>query len=122
MIYTHLAAALVSAGLAFTAGWQVRAWKADADKVEQMRADDRTALNRAQRGDASAVAHEGTKARLQRQDAVLVKEIERVVEKPVYRAECVDADGLRIIAAALAGSAADPGEPAPAVPDPGPAD
>lgn len=121
MIYTHLAAALVSAALAFAAGWQVRAWKAGADDAAQVRTDARTALARAERGDGAARGHEGTRAQLQRQDAVLVREIERVVEKPVYRTECIDADGLRIIAAALSG-AADPGQPAPAVPDPKPAD
>lgn len=122
MLYTHVAAVLVSAGLAFSGGWMVRGWKAGADDVAQVRADARTALVRAEKGDRAAVSHEGIKAKLQRQDAVLVREIERVVEKPVYRTECIDADGLRIIAAALAGSAPDPGQPAPAVPDPKPAD
>lgn len=121
MIYTHLAAALLAGLLAFGAGWQVRSWKADSDAVAQVRADASTARKQAANGDAAATRHESTRATLQRQDAVLVREIERVVEKPVYRTECIDADGLRIIAAALSG-AADPGEPAPAVPDPGPAD
>jgi hypothetical protein len=118
MLYTHVAAALVSAGLAFTGGWMVRGWKAGADEVAQMRTDARTALVRAEKVDGAAVAHEGTKAKLQRQDQALDREIERVVEKPVYRNVCLDADGLRVIADALAGTP-DPGEPAPAVPDPG---
>lgn len=121
MIYTHLAAALLAGLLAFGAGWQVRSWKADSDAVAQVRADARTAEHRATTGDAAATAYEAKRATLQRQDAVLVREIERVVEKPVYRTECIDADGLRIIADALSG-AADPGEPAPALRDPGPAD
>lgn len=122
MIYTYAATALVSAGLAFSGGWMVRGWKAGADKVEQMRADDRTAIHRAERGDGAAVAHEATKAGMRRQDQILTREVERVVEKPVYRDVCIDADGLRIIAAALDGADADPGQSAPAVPDPRPPD
>ena len=121
MIYTHLAAALAAGAVAFYGGWQVRAWKSDADELAQQQSDAKAAYRRAERVDSAATGHEATRASLQRQDAVLVKEIERVVEKPVYRFECIDADGLRIIAAALSG-APDSGEPAPAVPDPGPTD
>lgn len=121
MFQLQLLAGAVALALAFGAGWQTRAWKAGADDAAQVRADASTARKQAANGDVAATRHEATRATLQRQDAVLVKEIERVVEKPVYRTECIDADGLRIIAAALSG-AADPGEPAPAVPDTGPAD
>jgi hypothetical protein len=89
--------------------------KAGADKVEQMRADDRTAINRAERGDGAAVAHEATKAGMRRQDQILTREVERVVEKAVYRDVCIDADGLRILAADIASRRA-ASEPTPAVP------
>lgn len=45
-----------------------------------------------------------------------VRIVERLVDRPVYRADCLDDDGLRLANAALAGSAADPGVAAPAVP------
>ena len=34
----------------------------------------------------------------------ITKEVEKIVDRPVYRADCIDADGLRFINDALAGS------------------
>lgn len=45
-----------------------------------------------------------------------VRYVDRLVDRPLYARECLDADGLRIARAALAGQAADPGVAAPAVP------
>lgn len=46
----------------------------------------------------------------------ITKYVDRVVDRPVYRAACIDADGLRGINAALAGKADDLGVAASAVP------
>lgn len=43
------------------------------------------------------------------------REVERIVERPVYLRECIDADGLRILNAAR-GVPATPGEPGASVP------
>lgn len=42
----------------------------------------------------------------------LVREVEKVVERPVYANVCLDADGLRLANSALAGSSAAPRVPA----------
>lgn len=109
-----VAVGLVAAGAGFTGGWQVRAWKAGADRADELQVAARDAFRRAERVDVAATAHETARASLQQQDRVLTREIDRVVEKPVYRAKCLDADGLRILSAAIDG---DPGavEPAPAL-------
>ena len=46
--------------------------------------------------------------------------VERVVDRPVYKSICLDADGLSIANSALTGQAPDPTEPASAVPKPHP--
>lgn len=48
--------------------------------------------------------------------ATITKTVDRVVDRPVYRVECIDDDGLRSINGALAGTAPDPGQPDAAVP------
>lgn len=48
--------------------------------------------------------------------ATITKTVDRLVDRPVYRSECIDDDGLRNINGALAGTAADPGQPDAAVP------
>jgi hypothetical protein len=107
------------AAAGFTAGagaaWHVQAWRwraADADRMELEREARR---GQELRADGAAVRYEATRAGLQQQRQVLTREIERVVEVPLYRDVCLDADGLRVVAAA-AGADPDPGQPAPAVP------
>jgi hypothetical protein len=115
MIYTHAAAALIALAIGSAAGWQVQAWRwraADADRLELEREARR---GQELRADGAAVRHEATRAGLQQQRQVLTREIERVVEVPLYRDVCLDADGLRLVAAA-AGAEPDPGQLAPAVP------
>lgn len=76
----------------------------------------KAAQNRLERIDQAAVGHEADKAQIRTQIKTIVQEVERVIEKPVYRdTVCFDDDGLRLIRAAL-GPAAAAGEPAPAVP------
>ena len=66
--------------------------------------------------DGAAAGHESDKARMGVQIKTIIKEVDRVVEKPVYRdTVCFDDDGLRLIRAAIAPAAA-ASQPAPAVP------
>ena len=112
MIQTHLIAALAAAVIAFGAGWQVRAWKAGAEEATRLQAEQSDAAKRALRTDQAAVKHEATKAAIRQQIQTITQEVERVIEKPVYRNVCLDDDGLRLITEALT----DPGQPAPAMP------
>jgi hypothetical protein len=52
----------------------------------------------------------------------ITQTVDKIVDRPVYRNVCLDADGLRNINAAAAGHAADPGQPDAAVPAAGAAD
>jgi len=51
----------------------------------------------------------------------ITREVDRLVDRPVYRADCFDADGLRLANAALAGQAASTAAAPSAVPAPVPA-
>lgn len=115
MIYTHLAAALVAAAVGAAGAWQVQGWRwraADADRLELEREARRGQQIRA---DGAAVRHETERATIRAQQQIITREIERVVQVPLYRSECVDADGLRLIAQAI-GPAASASQPAAAVP------
>jgi hypothetical protein len=46
----------------------------------------------------------------------ITHEVDHVIDRPVYRSDCLDADGLRLANAALAGQAAPAAVPASAVP------
>ena len=68
--------------------------------------------------DVAAVGHEADKATLRTKFLTITQEVERVVEKPIYRNICFDDDGLRLIAAAT-GRSEGASEPAPALSGPG---
>lgn len=97
-------------------GFQKHRAGAAAAELQQAQAAAITEVfRRAEIAAGASTRYEGRRARLQQHARVITKEIDRVVEKPVYRDVCLDADGLRILSAAIAGAAA-PGQPAAAVP------
>lgn len=106
-----LIAVVLLAGAA--AGAAVQQWRWGAADAERVEREAEAARLQRRAADAAAVRHEGLRAQLAREQIVLTREVDRVVEKAVYRAECFDADGLRIVQAAIGG---DPGQPAPALP------
>ena len=69
------------------------------------------------RGDKAAVGHEADKSQIRTEFVTITQEVERVVEKPVYRNMCFDDDGLRLLGNAIAGRPA-ASQPAPALPEP----
>lgn len=108
--------AAIIAAMGFAGGWEVRAWKAGSDHSAQVEAAARETMRRIEHVDIAANGHEEFKQTAAARERVVIKEVERVIEKPVYRNSCFDADGLRIIAADIA--ARDPAsKPAPTVPD-----
>lgn len=122
MIYTHAAAAVIALALGFTGGWKARDWKAGADDAAKLRADAATALRRAEKVDGAAERYEQAREGIRVRARAITQEVDRVADRPIYRdRECLDHDGLRLVAAAIGASAPDPGQPAPSVPASGPA-
>ena len=94
-------------------------WHAGQDAIkENARQVNQRATERLQRqnSNTAAVAHESDKVRIETEYRDVIKEVQRVVEKPVYRNVCFDPDGLSVIGDALARAYNDPGEPGNAVP------
>lgn len=115
MIYAYLAAGAVAVAVGFGSGWQVRAWKCDAAQAEALEVAARDAARRAEKVDVVAVAFEEKRAAAVVKQRVIRVEVDRVVERPVYRNVCLDADGLRLVAESL-GTGPVAGQPSPAMP------
>ena len=83
--------------------------------AEQTAAAEAVAANAKQ---ADQHAAELEKARADREIVyqTITKNVDRLVDRPVYRDVCLDDDGLRLINDALSGQASDPGKPDAAVP------
>lgn len=102
MIYTHAAAALMAAALAFGAAWKVQDWRHDAAEKDRIEQEAKERGIRSQRIDTAATRHERDKGEIRTEFITIEKEVRHVVEKPVYRdGMCLDDDGLRVLRAAI---------------------
>lgn len=92
-IYVALAALL----LGFGTGWKVRDWKAGADAVASVT----DAVEHKDKVDKvvniASTKFESKSAEADARERVVVKEVNRVVQKVVYRDRCLDDDGMRIL-------------------------
>lgn len=106
-------AVAASGAAGFAAGWSVHSWKTDAG---EKRDQDKAVVQQ----DVKAEEHEEFKAKERIVYRTITKEVAKIVEKPFYvnNPECLDDDGMRVIAAAIRGEA--PSQPASAVPRSGP--
>jgi len=115
MLYTHAAAAIAGAVIAGAVAWNVNGWRYEAKEAERLQHVAEQARKNERTADKGAAGHEADKARIRTEFITITEEVERVVQKPVYRDVCLDDDGLRILAGAITGQPA-AGQSAPAVP------
>lgn len=113
LIQLAIAAAVFLGGLATGIKWHAGQDALAAQELAQAEARDRHM--RAEKIAVAAVGLEKAKETVRTQFVTIEKEVDRVVEKPIYLQSCFDDDGLRVVNRAI-GAGRDPGQPAPAVP------
>lgn len=114
-------AGAVIAVSSFLAGDKWRSGIVAARDLKAVQEVARVQILRADRADQAAERHEKAKASIEVRYETITKEVQHVVEKPVYRNICLDDDGLRVIRDALAtASASAASEPARSVSSPQP--
>ena len=101
MIYTHAAAALISAAIAATGAWQVQNWRFDARELARVQAQAEATQQAARTANTAAAAHEQDKTHAAQKTRVIRQIVEKIVERPVYAGACFDGDGLRALASAI---------------------
>ena len=115
MLWQLLAGAMLAAAVGAGGAWKVQAWRWAAADAERLQAEQRDALRRQEAAFGAAERFERDRQVSRTQIQTVTVEVPRVVERPVYRAECWDADGLRLITQAI-GAPVDPAEPDGSVP------
>ena len=98
-------AAVISVS-SFLAGDKWRSGIVAARDLKATQDNARVQILRADRADQAAERHEKGKAAIEVRYETITKEVQHVVEKPVYRNVCLDDDGLRVIGDALAAASA----------------
>lgn len=96
--------------IAFLAGWQINGWRLAAEKAAAQEA--RQAMIDAFREEEAkaAVVLEKRLKELRANEKVIERERIKLVDRPVYTNECLDADGLQLIERARKGKS-DTGKP-----------
>lgn len=115
MIYTHAAAVLVGLAIGFGGAWKVQAWRWDSAVLAAQQKQQAAARAQIRQIDKASEGYEADRAGTKTEFTTITKEVERVIEKPVYRNVCFDDDGLRQLERA-ARATGYPGEPASGVP------
>lgn len=115
MIYTHAAAALIAAALAAAGTWRVQEWRHAAIDADRAADAQEARRNNERAASAAATTYEDRRHADASRIRTITVEVDRIVDRPVYRAECFDADGLRALTSAIAGTttASQPGRPLP---------
>ncbi len=113
--HPRLIAACVALVLAFGAGWWLRGLQVKAATVDQTKAQAQADVKQAQRTSEAVQTHAEAKVKTEIRYVTTVKEVEKLVERPVYLERCMDDDGLRVLNAQILGT--NPPGPGPALPE-----
>lgn len=120
MIYTHAAAVAVGLAIGFSGGWLTQGWRWDSAELARQQKMKTDALAQVRQIDKASEGYEVDRAATKTEFTTITKEVERVIEKPVYRNVCFDDDGLRQLERAVRATGYS-GEPPSGMPASGPA-
>ena len=112
-----LAAAGVALALTFGAGWWLRGLQVKAATVDQTKVQAQADVQQAQRTSTAVQQHAKVKTETEIRYVTVTREVEKLVERPVYLERCMDDDGLRVLNGQILGTNS-PG-PGPALPEAG---
>ena len=99
----YIIAGAIALAVAFGGGWQVRAWKSDADDKARMEAIVKQYNEAIDKNAKASEALEDKVGKLRPVYRTINNEVQReVVENTVYRDCVVTADGMRLVARAVA--------------------
>lgn len=117
MIYTYVATALVAAAVSAAGAWKVQSWRFDAQDKQRIEAQlEHQRLNE-KAASAASTGFEQDRAKNENRTRTVFVEVDKIIDRPVYRTVCVDADGLRQLNDQIR-RVDDAGEPGRTVPGP----
>lgn len=96
-LYTYAATAIVAAALGATGAWKVQGWRAGALEKERVEAVAEQRRMNQRAADQAAEGFEDDKAKTEDRARTIVKWRDKIIDRPVYRNLCMDADGLRLL-------------------------
>ena len=95
--------AALAAALVFLGGYWLRGLQVKAGWVDQAQAQAAAGVAQAERTSDAVQTHAQAQAKTEIRYVTVTKEVEKLVERPVYLERCMDDDGLRSINAQILG-------------------
>ena len=95
--------AAVLAAFLFGAGWWLKGLQVKVSAVAQTKAQAKADIQQAQRTSDAVQTHAQAQVQTEIRYVTVTKEVEKLVERPVYLERCMDDDGLRAINAQILG-------------------
>ena len=114
-MWIYVLALLLGAGGGAYGTWQVQEWRWASKEAGRLEREQEASRIVERRASMAATGDAARQERIRTEFLTITQEVERVVEKPVYFGQCLDDDGLRILGAAISGTA-DTGAPGRAMP------
>lgn len=107
LIYTHIAAGLLGAAVAFGGAWKVQDWRYGAIEAKRLSAVAEAEKKRDKASYEAATTFEKGRTRVETVFNTITETVEVIVDRPVYRdTVCLDPDGLQALRDAAAETAA----------------
>lgn len=96
MQFTLIAAA-VSAIIAFGSAWQIQDWRFEAKEKERLEQMQEAKKMREKQISTASAAYEKKKEVTRVKYVTITQEVEKLVDRPIYKNVCLDADGIKAI-------------------------
>ena len=111
----------LAAGVAFGgwAGWQVQGWRADHNRAQQIEQAARDTLRQIERRDGASATYQQEQTHADKTHTQITERVRVITARPAAAEQCLDADSLRELGAAIRNRAGTAPSPEPAMPAPG---
>ena len=116
-----LVAAAIAAAVAFGGAWKIQDWRHDAAELARVTAQQEITQENARLANRAATGFEKDRTKNETRTRTITIEVDKIIDRPVYRNVCLDTDGLQLIAAAI-GRRDPTSQPGHALPGPAAAD
>lgn len=117
-LYSYAATGLVALAVGFAVAWKTQEWRHTAARVDAVERAAKDTFRNVERQDSAVGDYTKDRENAKVIYRKIFVEVDKIVDRPGYAAQCLDSDGLRVLSSALDGTDAQP-SPVPAVPPSG---
>ena len=112
----YLFGALAILGTLATIGYRIRESGKESVRLEWAEANRAARAAEEKKAQEAATKTEAVRVEIRYRTKTITKEVDRIVDRPIYRSVCLDPDGLRLARCAIRGQSADTCKPDKSVP------